>query len=369
MNKREQILGIAALSAVGLFGGWFVAQRVIVAPFAAQRKAIAAAQSDIYKLEKRRDVELVNVRRDWRLLTNRTLAKSPEDAQDRFREDINGLLSKHGFDQKQVTVKSDALPRKRTGIVETGLQITTKGRLKETVDLLLDLAQRDYLLRLDTVTLNSERPAGGKAGKTLDPKGPELTINIHCSTLVVPELQKIAHEPATEIRAATEGKLPRPLDEYARIAKQNVFAEFVPPPPITQRPITPETPIASTSDPQPGGETIEQPPPPVVDPRADASHFRLTGTGSLRGSPAAWIRDDRTTDATSPAAEITLNAPLDDGVLVLVHPRGIVIRSTQGADAGRDFFYPIGALFTERVPVDATLHADVAADLKIALRQ
>ena len=87
----------------------------------------------------------------------------------------------------------------------------------------------------------------------------------------------------------------------------------------------------------------------------------VVGTTSHAGDFVAYVRDDR-----SPGGDIQrfrIGDAVDDGRLVLVHPRGMIVRVTR-EQAGQpaaveDFFYPIGGHFKQRVTLEEAQLPDV----------
>lgn len=360
--------------AVALAAAWWAGRTLYARTIIAHRDTLRAVQADITALdaEKRR---MKNARDDWKKIVARTLDYAPERAHMRFREDMSSLLERHGFTNAQLTVRSLAPRRNKDGTVELPVQITTRGKLKALVSLMVDIARREYLLRVESLSITAEQgrsaadpgaAAAGRRGRTApaaqpagDPNGPDLSIAITASTLAVPKLENIVAQPLGEIVASEQGRLPRPPAEYDQIVAANVFSDYKAPPPPEQ----PTAPVVAD------GAPVTQPPVeaprPAVNPRADAAHLALVGSTGTRGELRALVRDDR--NPTDPADSYPLNSTLDDGVLVLVHPRGIVVHSTAGPDAGREFFYKLGTKFTERVLVANVVLPDVRRELDEAL--
>lgn len=373
MTVRERRLALVVGGAVGLAAVWWIGKSIYQRSIVAHRLTIRAVQDDIDKLEaeKRR---LKTSREDWKKLVSRTLDYAPDRAHMRFREDISALLERHGFTKNQLTVRSLAQRRNKDGTVELPVQVTTKGKLKELVALLVDMSRREYLLRVENLSINAEQAraatasTGARRGRNVpaaqpagDPDGPALSIAFTAVTVTVPKLAGISAEPMKEIIEAPQGRLPRPVEEYERIASINVFSDYkAPPQPVDTPAVADATPAPAQAD-----ATPPPPPPPPPNPRPDAEHLVLVGSVSRHGEARALVRDERKpAESAEPHA---LNGRLDDGVLVLVHPRGIVVHATEGPDAGKQFFYRVGAKFTERIPVENVQHQDVLRDLQIAM--
>ena len=381
MTQRERRLAIGVGGVVALWAGFVIVKAALVNPFQRQHTAIQTAKAEIARLEKRANVELGTVKRDYRLLTNQTLARDPDVALARFRDDLSSLLDKHGFakrDDFPLSLKPSSKTKNKEGLWQLPMSVTTKGKLKDLVALLVDLYRRDYLVKIETLTVSADAgrkslgPAGGRRSRNAaavaappDANGPDLSISFVASTLALPVVQDIAHEPMKEVRESAQGRLQRDPKEYDAIVAQNIFSEYVPPPIVVAPPPQTEPPPAQP-DAEPPPVADATPPAVEVDPRQDAGHFKLIGTTSLRGNPQALVTDDR--KITDPPLDVALNTALDDGIVVLIHPRGIVIRATQGKFAGGDFFYKLGNTFADRILLNADEYPDVAADLKVALR-
>ncbi|MGE3181927.1 MAG: hypothetical protein AB7N71_09870 [Phycisphaerae bacterium] len=369
MTSRERVLAIGVVGTIGVWGSIALAKKLIIQPFDQQKKNIENAYLELDELENKRDFELRDVAERYMALTSQTLAANNEVAMRRFREDINSLLEKHGFSRGELTVKAQSISETKDGTAVLPVSISAKGKLKETVALLLDLYRRNYMLRVETVNLTAEQESAAekkKRGGRPEPEGPDLNISLVVSTITLPKLSHptLGDIPVRPLPAVAESETPslaRELSEYDRIAATNIFAEYVPPPP--------PPPVREEQQEQVKTEPVvvrkEDPKPPPVDPRKDAGNFRLVGATSLRGEPAVYIKDTTSAESAEP---YRLNDEIDDGVLLLVTPRGMVVRSTKGKDAGKDFVYKLGGTYLDREELDPREHPSFAAELKLALR-
>jgi len=205
-------------------------------------------------------------------------------------------------------------------------------------------------LTVETSSTSAQRAQRG-------PQEPMLNVSMTLSTLVLPKLPQVESrtleglnlDDPEALRAAGITPLDYLHEEqplaYNKMLASNIFRIYRPKPP-------PPRPVARNTTPR-----KPPPPPPPVDPRRDADKFVLLGTTSLNGELIAYIRDER--QAYEPPMRKRLNDPVDDGRIVLVHPKGIVVQVTQGRERGRLFFYPLGRTFKEREPVDPVKHAEI----------
>ncbi len=108
--------------------------------------------------------------------------------------------------------------------------------------------------------------------------------------------------------------------------------------------------------------TAAPPPPPSPPSRPDADKYTLNGVSAGGGQFLALVRDTR--KPTEPTQEIPVGESMDDGVLILVHPLGAVVR-VMGGPAGKPqyFFYELGGTFKDRVEVDSVAHPEIAQEL------
>ncbi len=368
MNPRERILAISIVGLLAVWGGMAVVRNLIIKPFAQQREDIKnqRAQLGDYELQ---SLQLANVRKDWKDSVGRTLGRTAETAQRAFREDLSKLLEKHGFASRELSIKNyQARAIGKRGLVEVPVQITTRGKLKDLVGFLLDFERRSYFGKVDRVSVSADPSAARTTGSGRrnrnrnkpDRDGPDLKLTIQASTIVLPKLDKDEKFASMSEVGEDDGDLDFPLEEYARIAKANLFAKYVPV--VKTPPRGPETKVVRVPGKQP---EEKRPPPPPPNPRKDADKFTLVATTSLGGEIVAHVRDERKRGDGPDYFKI--NQKLDDGVILLIHPRGLVLRSTGGEEQGQDFFYKLGRNFKERELLDESKYPDVARDLRVAI--
>jgi hypothetical protein len=363
MTKREKVLSLCMGATLGGVGLWMVVNWAVVQPFRNVEQAIRdeRAYGDRLhaKLRELRDVE-----RDWQRLTARTFSDDPKVAQRRFREDIHQLLEMHELGEPKVSPGTFIL--RKDGAIEVPLNISAAGTLNEIVGFLCGFYRRDYLARLDKVRItaeqsiigdaNSARRAGRSGARRAGrgaaspaaaetasaaggPHGPELKVNISAVTLVLPAVPGVEPTPLEKVDVLDSGRLLRPVDEYSEITAKNMFSPHRP------RPVE----VAKKSDEEPPDVPVTPTPGPVrptVDPRIGADQRFVRTTTRLNGAPVAYVYDD--SQPTQPPTPHRLDEPIDDGTLLLIHPKGIVVRVDEGGTE-TDYFYPLGTSFKDRV--------------------
>lgn len=369
MTRRERILALCVAGTLGGVGLVKGVELAVVRPMLHTRDAIGAERVRGQKLDQRA-IELADVRREWFDWTRRTLSDDRVVAQRLFREDIHRLLELHGLVNAKVT--PGTFVADKNGFVTIPLTIQVKGTLRNVVGFMTDFYNRNYLARLDRVTLSADQSVidavnstraqhraarGGTRGAGASPAaatpagpgpdGPDLNINMTAVTLVLPKAEA-EHPVVAEIGPLEEGagRLPQPAAAYAEIFDTHLFRPYQPPEPAVVR--------------GPTAETEPAPQPPAVVPRPPerpgADRMVLICTTSLYGRPVAYVRDERQPD--QPPTQYRLDEPLDDGTLLLIHPLGLVVRVTKGG-THTDYFYRLGTTFAEREELDVQLHPDI----------
>lgn len=374
MTQRERILAGCLLGAVVGYGGYKLIQSQVVEP---RRELRANIRKERARQSSLRD-RLGGASRivsDWQERTGLTLGRELSAVHRAFGDDVNRLLEQHNLTQvENWTIRPMKEHREkkppREGFVELPLSVRVGGKLSDLVGFLRDLYQRPYDVRVDKLSLASEK------GRTLTRRKrrgaadePELSITMTLSTLVLPKAKDVEHptldlesvdDPnsaavlAMALRLAEED-----LDEYDQIAEVNFFQLYKEPTREIPKPVT--APVVRDDD--------KPPPPPPPDKRRDAHKYVVHGVGHLPDGPVAYVIN--TDDALEPATGYRLNDEVDDGKLVLIVPEGIVVRvaAEEGPrEPPKDYFYPLGASFKEREEVQPTEHPDVARLLRLVLK-
>lgn len=404
MKTRERVLAIAVAAVLVLVGGGKMVQQLYFKPLQGMRAEIVREQARSKRLDNVIAGQLT-YHEHWMDQTRRTLDKKPDAAQREFRRDITELFLSHGLSDVTVAARDRSVERKgyRKGFTELPVSVSARGSLDQVVALLEDTYQRPYAMRLTRLKLNA-----GDSGRAIQPKKkrggakrngrrkkaggdpqyarasePELMITAGLSTLVLPDLKVVPHitlasksasQPASqssedgEVVLASAVKMLRreTIDDYGEISGVNFFKEYVPPPP-------PPPPVVKRDPPKvarkPDTPKHVKPPPARPDPRRDAGHFFVRGTSLLDGDPIVYVYDDR--KRTEPPREYRLNDAVDDGHLVLVHASGMVVRAAavRGAPGVlKNYFYPLGGSFTERVEVTSADHPELNRLLALVLK-
>jgi hypothetical protein len=379
MNPRERILaigvaGILVVAGLASLVRWGVVQR-----WQRLHSGLAGAKLEQTKLA----AQLADARgaeQRWGAL--QPLAHNSDVAAHRLREDMNRLVDQHGLAEK-VTIRMLPERRLKNGFTEVRMSIQTRGTLRQVLDFMCDFYRRQYLVRLDQVSLTAEeqgrrgrpgarlvRAPGSPRGSSpaevrpaaADPDGPGLNVNMLVVALVLPNAEidlgtgrRAVPQDAiaqTEPPAGALGRLPRPREEYDLVLAQNVMKEW-------QKPEA----VAISTPP-----TTREAPTPVPLPHAPPRpNKKLVSVSSTHGRLEARIRDEDHKEL--PLELATINDPVDDGVLVLVYPRGMVVQVPPANGEGdyKYYVYKLGDTFANRVELDPEQYPDLAEQLELAL--
>ena len=380
MTQRERSMAMIVGAVVFVIGVGWGAHNFVYQPFVNVKKSIVDEMSKRGEL-KRKLAELEDVEKQWQGRTARTLAVDPKDAQLRFRENLLTLLERHGLltdpNSRGTKITPGAITGDKNKFVDVQMTVQASGTLKEIVGFLVDFYRQDYIARIDRVDMQADQNAMNalergkqavkKPGRTvaaaqpasLGPDGPPLNVTLYASTLVLPPVANIKPAPLESIVELETGRLRFPVDTYAEIVQRNFFAPYQPPPPPPPPP--PPGPQPTTQDVAVVPPPPPPPPPPAGPPRdAPEKHF-LLGTSMLNGEPLAYVRDER--KPNEPLLRVHLDEKVDDGVLMMIHQRGLVIRVASADGRKVDYFYPLKApnpaSFAEREELRPDSHPDV----------
>jgi hypothetical protein len=361
MTRREKIL---ALCVGGTLGGLALVTLVrwsVLSPFQSVRDQIAEEHRRSKNLRTTLQ-QVENVEEEWQTLTAQTLADDCQEAQRRFHEDMQHLLNLHGL--REAKISPGGFKAYKDGSRGVPLTINGAGTLKEIVGFLCDFYCRDYLARLDRVRItadqavlgdvNTNRPrAGGmRPGRTpppssrreptFGPDGPALKVSISAITLVLPKLPGLKHPVAEKIIELPGGRLQRERAAYNAILDRNPFM------PHQEKQVV----VTPTTQSRQETATVTPATQPAVDPRAGAEQKLVKATTCLDGEPVAYVYDAQQRD--QPPEKFYVDGQIDDGRLVLIHPRGLVVRV-----GVQDYFYPLGKSFRDREELSPDDHPDV----------
>lgn len=338
MTGREKILAGVVGGAVALAGGSGLVRLAVIEPLRSLNKSLETAAEKKANLEDFVE-QHQHVAEEWQAYTARTFSESVEKVKVSFFSEVARLLERHDLtEERSITPRT---PRKlKSGLVEVSLQVRAQGSLESVVGLMRDLRQKPYLARLSNVSLSAEK--GSSARKTRgrgrgSNEPATLVVSMTATTLVLPKLKGTKHQPPDPNQPAPTYLAYGP-EAYDEIAEVNFFQKYRKPPPPRPEVTTRET-IAQTS------ETQVRPPP--------RPNMRVVGVESLYGDLIASVLDEDHRE--EPLAEFRLNDRIDDGTLVLVHPKGIVVRvaKREGVDEEtEDYFYPIGSSFRDRLRLE-----------------
>ncbi len=356
MTSREQVLIGSAATVAVLFGGYQAIRSYIVAPRMQLQQDIRDAQIERESLEERL-LPSYSSRQRWQRATSTTFSNDIELSTLAFRAEITRLLQANSLkDAATLTPRPVEVINKgpRAGFTTIKLGLKFDAPLQRVVSLLEDIYAAPYIKRVDQLAIaaapNDVKPKRGKPSPN-----PTLGVTMTVSTLVLPnapdkKLAATPFDPEWTKDPEWKSRLEPYLDEqtdFARVWQSNMFrlteARERPKPP----PVKVEKPVDVARNDKP--EATEKPPPrPPVNRRPDADQFTLIGSTAEDGQPTAFVFDVR--QAADPPLEFQLNDEFDDGHLVLIDPRCVVIRANERKPAGGDKFYIYanGRTFEER---------------------
>ncbi len=368
MTRRERILGICVGGAVCGYLAVMAVDWLVLQPFSNIKKEIREQRADGNKFEKELH-RLRNVEDDWVGMTGRTLATDPQDAQRRFREDMHGLLEVHGLSEPKIS--TGTFTKYKNGFIGVPLTVGATGTLKDIIGFLCDFYRAEYLARIDKLTISadqtvvsnvnnpkkSSRRSKSRDGNNYGPNGPELRLSFSALTLVLPPIKGLDHPVAEEVLREEQGRLPDELAAYNRIFDDNLFVPFQPRT-VARAPAQREPTTKPAVKTQPR-ETVAE----VKNPRPDAQFMKLVATDSINGEPRVFVLNER--DRISEPEKYHHDDAVDDGFVLLILPRGMVVRTTED---GRkvDYYYNLGMTFADRERLDPDLHPEVVEAIKKA---
>ncbi|RMF80814.1 MAG: hypothetical protein D6744_07855 [Planctomycetota bacterium] len=378
MTQRSRILAGLIVVLLAVAAGRQIVTYYILQPQAELKDRIARARAEYEELTRTLPSKRT-IQKLWRRHTMRTLESDEAAAALTFRRDIEMLLQRNGLKVAGTTIANKAAKRvtsegPRQGFVELPVSVNTKGRLSNVERFLRDFYQRPYIKRVDSLSLSPE-PSGSRAGKT-PPPDPELTIAMTLTTLILPPIEGFE----TVTLDAEKLNDPKTLEEvdlepylaqssvvaYNAIASTNMFKVYVPPPPPPPRPAR-EEPKVAQADQTPASPT---PPPPPPDRMRFAEFLTLIGVESRDGVPIAYVHNSK--KEFDPPREYHLNDEVPGGRIVLIHPRGMVVREVETVGTRKTtklWFYPLGKRFDERVLFDPYKYPDLQEQLQLVLRR
>lgn len=365
MTRREKVLALCVGGALGGLALVTLVRWAVLTPFQNVRSQIADEHRRSRNLQTAlRQADSVEAQ--WRELTARTLGVDARDAQRRFQEDMQQLLERHGL--RDAKVAPGAITPYKNGSRGIPFTISASGTLKEVVGFLCDFYCRDYLARLDKVRITADQavisevnttrirpgatarpgrtpPPTSRREPTYGPDGPVLKVSVSAITLVLPELRDLEHAAADKVVELDGGRLQRERAAYTAIFDRNLFMPHRETPRVASVPDQPTKPAPDTEQQPP-------PPPPPPPPPDGRDQIFVKATASLEGEPVAYVYDEQQRD--QPPTKYFLDGPFDEGTLILIHPRGLVVRV-----GTKDYFYPLGKSFVDREALSPIDHPEV----------
>lgn len=365
MTQRERRLATIVGGGLVVLAAWQLVKWTAIDPIQSLRERITAARvrHDALDLEALR---LNKVTRDWGERTARTLSDSRADARRVFRSEIDRLAQQHGLTDGIRLGDGVPQPINSEGFVALPISLRCSGSMKSVLDFLIAFYRLPYLGRITSVQLTAEGDTAprGRGRENTPPPEPKLNVTINASTLVLPVLKDVPGQRHGEFaQVADVPRLAREAD-LPKLYERNLFAKWTPKPPPPVEPTRPTTP-------RDGGRRSTPPPTqPPPDPRRDAQNYRLAICEALRGVPSATVYD--TSKPEQPPAEYKVDDAVDDGTVVLIQPRGMVVRVQEeqdGASRTAYYFYEIGTTFKDRAAITPESHPELAARLNLAAAQ
>ncbi len=338
MTGREKILAGVVGGVVALAGGSTLLRLVVIEPLRSLNKSLDTAAKKRANLEDFVE-QHQNITKDWETYTARTFSDNVEKAKVALFREVATLLKRHELTEGHRITQGT--PRKlKSGLVEVSSRVHAEGSLEAVVGFMRDLRQWPYLARLSNVSLraeegNSTRRTRGRGRGSNKPA--TLVVSVNATTLVLPKLKGTKHLAPDPNQPASTYLAYEP-EAYDEIAEVNFFQKYRPPVRTVQTPTTRE--VVRHEE----AEQVRPKPRP---------NMKVVGVESLYGDLIACVLDEDHRE--EPLAEYHLNDDIDDGTLVLVHPKGIVVRVPKrgGADEEtEDYFYPIGSSFRDRVRLE-----------------
>jgi len=373
MSVREKWLATGVVAVLALGACWGALRWGVVGRWQRLARDIAHQKTLVAKL----DGELARARgAESAWLSLKPLSRNPHRAAERFRQDLGGLIETHGL--KDASYQPFEPRRLKSEFAEVRLKIQTHGTLQQVVNFLCDCYRRGYLLKLEEVNLSAEdsrsggrtvvssrRRPGSRSGAattarvetpSYGPEGPRLSVSVLAVALVLPEIKGLegqeTYQPGAGEPVEGPGRLPRMPQDYAAVWETNLFKQWVP------------EPVVASTEPPPAPPPKPVQPPPRVTPRPKK---KVVGVEARAGELIAYVRDQENLSLATEAVRI--NQPVDDGTLVLVDPKGMVVQ-VRGGGVGPDFkyyLYRLGRTFEEREELSASAYPELMERLQNAL--
>lgn len=385
MTQRERILAISMGVVVGGAALFWVGRTAIFGPIEALKTGIKNAGTEQTKLRSR-EAELRDARAKYIAHTRRTLHGDPKEAQLLFSDSLHKLLHRNGLADDPTSKATKITPGsfaydKYSEFYEVPLSITASGTLSELVNFLCDFYRLPYMARLERVTITADpaviaaavagdrggatggsgtrraglrnRGTAGRPGTQVGPDGPELTITIKATTLVMPKLKDekehaVIADPHVEDQAYA--RLPQEKEVYAEVFRKSLFKPWQPEQPPEQ---TPPDVVVKPPDEQVTPEQHTE----VVNARLNADRMFVRAVDALAGNPLALVVDESNPGAL--AVTYHNDDALDDGKILLIHRRGLVVRSPDTHGGHMDYFYPLGKSFADREALSPEEHPQI----------
>ncbi|WP_339908775.1 hypothetical protein [Symmachiella dynata] len=271
MNRREKILAIVLLSAVGLWGARSLISDVLLAPINNRNAEITALQSQIDKQNDHVNTILAATRKLAKL-KQQSLPPDHYEAAALYKNWLLEQAEQAEFKNIHVA-RTRIVPTKETYAI-IGMTVTAQGTLKQVADYLFAIQRADLLQKVRKVDLQSDKHEGEPALEVM------IVIDALAINDATPRETLFEKGRAEAVSELMDGKT---REQYALITDRNPFVRGYngpPPPKVVEKP--PE------KDPEP------------VKPGIDAAeHVYLVGTVAKGDQWDALLYDRTTNSRTS----------------------------------------------------------------------
>lgn len=366
MNAREKIL---AMSVGVLVIGVLLYQVVwatLVDPYRearAEHREMLAERDELQQLQANRP----KLEAQWQQVTTRTLAPTADRAQALFLQDVRDLLVEAGFanlNLRKPSVTAHPLYR-YGGFQEVSIAVEVRGTLASLSRFLKMFYERPYFGSIDRLAIKVDPATAAARDRRRQPNQPVpepmLEVSMHVCTVVLPKVLNIKPQSYPPDPNSLPERLEQSDEVYrTELVAANPFKMYVEPQRVVVRP----------PDPDPNDqieEPVDEGPIEVVQPPPRRPNKVVVGVEAINGHYFAYVQDYD--DLASPREDYTLLEEFDDGELVLVHRKGVVVRVPEVADpqaGGELYFYALGGNFQDREPLTPAEHPDVWAAYQAA---
>ena len=332
MNPREKRLAIAAAVVAGLALVTKVVYPGTIKPLFDVQDQIDEREAELAdRFEERDRVDDALLR--YKQYVARTGGTDPQRVRNRLQSQLVALVEEADLDSPQITPRTQGR-NKKTGLLTVSMGIATEGSLEATIGFLKTCYELPYLarfkdLKFDPVGLSKTERKGQRKGQEA---GERVKLNAMLEVLVLPN-DPIArqHLDLESLEQPTE-VIKHSGESYALIWERNPFSEYVKP--VAKR---------QEGKPEKEPEETSEPKPQEKPDRGDRdAKYKRVAMALRYGVDELMVVNTR----SKTQEYVTTGEQVDGGELIYVHPYGGIVRKESG-----DYFYEVGAMFSEAVPV------------------